>query len=125
MGSWTRRRSRDLELNDSHGDDISLRNETEEMMADIWEELLGVEGLGPNAHFFHLGGDSIKALQVCARLKQQGYETTVRELFEHQTLGEVSMRLRKVRRVIDQAPVTGDVPLTPIQHWFLSQSFAA
>ncbi|QPK87040.1 amino acid adenylation domain-containing protein [Bacillus velezensis] len=110
------------ELNESLGDDISLRNETEEMMADIWEELLGVEGLGPNAHFFHLGGDSIKALQVCARLKQQGYETTVRELFEHQTLGEVSMRLRKVRRVIDQAPVTGDVPLTPIQHWFFSQS---
>ncbi len=32
------------------------------------------------------------------------------------------MRLRKVRRVIDQAPVTGDVPLTPIQHWFFSQS---
>lgn len=110
------------ELNENPGDDISLRNETEEMMADIWEELLGVEGLGPNAHFFHLGGDSIKALQVCARLKQQGYETTVRELFEHQTLGEVSMRLRKVRRVIDQAPVTGEVPLTPIQHWFLSQS---
>ncbi|MFA7746459.1 phosphopantetheine-binding protein, partial [Salinicoccus roseus] len=55
------------ELNESLGDDISLRNETEEMMADIWEELLGVEGLGPNAHFFHLGGDSIKALQVCAR----------------------------------------------------------
>ncbi|QBG56334.1 non-ribosomal peptide synthetase [Bacillus amyloliquefaciens] len=110
------------ELNENPGDDISLRNETEEMMADIWEELLGVEGLGPNAHFFHLGGDSIKALQVCARLKQQGYETTVRELFEHQTLGEVSKRLRKVRRVIDQAPVTGEVPLTPIQHWFLSQS---
>jgi hypothetical protein len=31
------------ELNDSLGDDISLRNETEEMMADIWEELLGVQ----------------------------------------------------------------------------------
>jgi fengycin family lipopeptide synthetase B len=59
------------------------------MMAEIWEELLGMEGLGVNAHFFHLGGDSIKALQVCARLKQRGYETTARELFKHQTLAEL------------------------------------
>ncbi|MBY8914908.1 amino acid adenylation domain-containing protein [Bacillus sp. YC2] len=113
------------ELNESSGNDISPRNEIEQMMAEIWEELLGVEGLGVNAHFFHLGGDSIKALQVCARLKQEGYETTVRELFEHQTLGELSAQVRKVRRVIDQAPVSGEVPLTPVQHWFFSQSVSS
>lgn len=110
--------------NQGAGEDISPRNDIEQMMAEIWEELLGMEGLGVNAHFFHLGGDSIKALQVCARLKQRGYETTVRELFKHQTLGELSKRVTKLRREIDQAPVNGEVPLTPVQHWFFSQSLS-
>ncbi|PNB37483.1 hypothetical protein C1X64_39930, partial [Pseudomonas sp. GW456-E7] len=69
-----------------------------------------------------LGGDSIKALQVCARLKQRGFETTVREMFEHQTLGELSARVRKAIHVIDQSPVEGEITWTPIQQWLFSQS---
>ncbi|MCY9264016.1 amino acid adenylation domain-containing protein [Bacillus haynesii] len=111
-------------VNESAGEGINPRNEIEQMVAEIWEELLGMEGLGVDAHFFNLGGDSIKALQVCARLKQRGYETTVRELFQYQTLGELSKRVTKVRREIDQAPVSGEVPLTPVQHWFFSQSLS-
>lgn len=103
-------------------DDISPRNEIEKVMAEIWEELLDVDELGVNANFFELGGDSIKALQVCARLKQRGFETTVREMFEHQTLGELSARVRKAVRVIDQGPVEGEITWTPIQQWFFSQS---
>ncbi|MCY8027883.1 amino acid adenylation domain-containing protein [Bacillus sonorensis] len=106
-------------------DDISPRNEIEKAMAEIWEELLEAEELGVSANFFELGGDSIKALQVCARLKQRGFETTVREMFEHQTLGELSARVRKVLRVIDQSPVEGEMPWTPIQRWFFSQSLEA
>ncbi|MEC1581805.1 amino acid adenylation domain-containing protein [Bacillus subtilis] len=102
-------------------DDISPRNEIEKMVAEIWEELLSVDKLGVNANFFELGGDSIKALQVCARLKQRGFETTVREMFEHQTLGELSARVRKALRIIDQAPIEGDVQWSPVQKWLLSQ----
>ncbi|MCY8981666.1 fengycin non-ribosomal peptide synthetase FenD [Bacillus halotolerans] len=105
--------------------DISPRNEIEKAMADIWEELLEAEEIGVSANFFALGGDSIKALQVCARLKQRGYETTVREMFEHQTLGELSARVRKAVRVIDQTPVEGELPWTPVQQWFFSQSLEA
>ncbi|MGF2373516.1 amino acid adenylation domain-containing protein, partial [Bacillus inaquosorum] len=110
---------------DKHGyiaDDIRPRNEIEKVMAEIWEELLDVEELGVSANFFELGGDSIKALQVCARLKQCGFETTVREMFEHQTLGELSARVRKAVHVIDQGPVEGEITWTPIQQWFFSQS---
>ncbi|NTU28504.1 amino acid adenylation domain-containing protein [Bacillus tequilensis] len=103
-------------------DDISPRNEIEKVVAEIWEELLSVDELGVNANFFELGGDSIKALQVCARLKQRGFETTVREMFEHQTLGELSAQVRKDVRVIDQGPVEGEITWTPVQQWFLSQS---
>ncbi|MFP7234280.1 amino acid adenylation domain-containing protein [Bacillus subtilis] len=103
-------------------DDISPRNEIEKVMAEIWEELLDVDELGVSANFFELGGDSIKALQVCARLKQRGFETTVREMFEHQTLCELSARVRKAVHAIDQGPVEGEITWTPIQQWFFSQS---
>ncbi|MGG1245361.1 amino acid adenylation domain-containing protein [Bacillus cabrialesii] len=110
------------EKNAYPADDISPRNEIEKVMAAIWEELLNVEEPGVNANFFELGGDSIKALQVCARLKQRGFETTVREMFEHQTLGELSARVRKAVHVIDQGPVEGEITWTPVQQWFFSQS---
>ncbi|MCY8264769.1 non-ribosomal peptide synthetase [Bacillus inaquosorum] len=110
------------EKNAYTADDIRPRNEIEKVMAEIWEELLDVEELGVSANFFELGGDSIKALQVCARLKQRGFETTVREMFEHQTLGELSARVRKAVHVIDQGPVEGEITWTPIQQWFFSQS---
>ncbi len=72
-------------------------------MAEIWEELLNVDELGVSANFFKLGGDSIKALQVCARLKQRGFETTVREMFEHQTLGELSAGFEKTYAPLTKA----------------------
>ncbi|MCY8308650.1 amino acid adenylation domain-containing protein [Bacillus vallismortis] len=110
------------EKNAYPADDISPSNEIEKVMADIWEELLDVGELGVSANFFELGGDSIKALQVCARLKQRGFETTVREMFEHQTLGELSARVRTAVHVIDQGPVEGEINWTPVQQWFFSQS---
>lgn len=70
---------------------------------------------------FELGGDSIKALQVSARLGRYGWSLHASDLFRHPKIKDLSAVIRKTERVIDQGSVQGAVPWTPIQHWFLSQ----
>ncbi|WP_053375082.1 non-ribosomal peptide synthase/polyketide synthase [Paenibacillus sp. FJAT-27812] len=95
----------------------------EQILALIWQELLGVERVGTRDHFFQLGGDSIKAIQAAARLNKHGLRFEVRDLFRYPTIAELSPRLKLIERTISQAAVEGEVPLTPIQHWFFENSF--
>ncbi|AIU82000.1 non-ribosomal peptide synthetase [Bacillus velezensis] len=97
------------------------RNELEEQLSVIWQEVLGTKQVGIEDSFFELGGDSIKALQVSARLGRYGWKMTASDLFRHPSIKELAPLIRKAERVIDQRPVEGDIPWTPVQHWFLSQ----
>ncbi|MGI9906278.1 amino acid adenylation domain-containing protein [Bacillus velezensis] len=96
-------------------------NELEEQLSVIWQEVLGTKQVGIEDSFFELGGDSIKALQVSARLGRYGWKMTASDLFRHPSIKELAPLIRKAERVIDQRPVEGDIPWTPVQHWFLSQ----
>ncbi|WP_277714781.1 non-ribosomal peptide synthetase [Bacillus atrophaeus] len=100
---------------------VQPRSELEEQLALIWQEVLGIEKIGIEDSFFEMGGDSIKALQVSARLGRYGWSMTASDLFRHPRIKDVSAIIRKTERVIDQGPVKGEVPLTPVQHWFLTQ----
>ncbi|QCT30034.1 non-ribosomal peptide synthetase [Bacillus velezensis] len=97
------------------------RNELEEQLSVIWQEVLGAKQVGIEDSFFELGGDSIKALQVSARLGRYGWKMTASDLFRHPSIKELAPLIRKAERVIDQRPVEGNIPWTPVQQWFLSQ----
>jgi amino acid adenylation domain-containing protein len=47
------------------------RNYVEARLIPIWEELLGVEGIGPSQSFFELGGNSLLALRLFIRVNRQ------------------------------------------------------
>ncbi|WP_313455215.1 non-ribosomal peptide synthase/polyketide synthase [Pseudomonas sp.] len=62
------------------------QGETETLLADIWQELLGVEQVSRHDNFFELGGHSLLAVTLTSRLREQGLEADVRALFDHPTL---------------------------------------
>ena len=95
------------------------RNALESEIAEIWQDVLGVESVGTESHYFALGGDSIRAIQISSRLRSAGYELGVRDIITHPTLSEQAQVARPARRRIDQKPIVGNTPLTPIQHWML------
>jgi acyl transferase domain-containing protein len=65
------------------------RNPTEETMAAIWSEVLGLEGIGVDDDFYELGGDSLLATQVYARLTQSlSPSITLQQVLAHQTIAE-------------------------------------
>ncbi|MEW2546596.1 non-ribosomal peptide synthase/polyketide synthase [Streptomyces sp. NPDC047002] len=101
------------------------RTETERRVARIWSEVLGVTGIGVDDNFFALGGDSILSMQVVSRLRRAGLHLATRDLFTHQTLGALASVVRTAPQQHTDAPVCGEVPLTPIQEWFLTTPRAA
>lgn len=96
-------------------------SEVERALAGIWEDVLGVGPLGVDDNFLELGGDSILSLQVSARASAIGLRLSPRHVFEHQTIAAQAAAGETAGAPAEQGLVTGMVPLTPIQHAFVSQ----
>lgn len=70
---------------------VAPRNEQESVLAEIWQELLGVSSIGIHDNFFELGGHSLLATQILARLRQgYGARLELNDLFQNQTIAELS-----------------------------------
>ncbi|MDG1582075.1 non-ribosomal peptide synthetase, partial [Pseudomonas sp. GOM6] len=100
------------------------QTDNERILAAIWADVLGVERVGRQDHFFELGGDSIVALQVVSRARQQGLQLAPRELFQFPRLAELAQAARAAGEEIAQEPVTGELPLAPIQAHFFAMNQA-
>lgn len=97
----------------------------EQQLASIWMEVLGIERVGIHDNFFELGGDSILSIQIVAKANRAGIQLTPKLLFQHQTIAELAATAGTVEAVLaEQKPVTGAVPLTPVQQWFFEENFA-
>jgi hypothetical protein len=66
------------------------RNDVESKLAAIWEELLGVDGVGVRDNFFDLGGDSVLGLRIVSRASEMGISLSPGQIFEHQTIEELA-----------------------------------
>lgn len=69
-------------------------SDLEEVILDVWREALGVEAIRGDDHFIDLGGDSMKALQICARLHENGVKLSPRQLFDAPTISALADRLQ-------------------------------
>ncbi|WP_234935756.1 phosphopantetheine-binding protein, partial [Bacillus altitudinis] len=65
------------------------RDEVEALLCGIWEDVLGVSQVGIHDHFFFLGGDSIKGIQMASRLTQEGWKLDMKLLFQYPTIAEL------------------------------------
>jgi amino acid adenylation domain-containing protein/non-ribosomal peptide synthase protein (TIGR01720 family) len=101
---------------------VAPKTEIEQMIATIWQEVLGIDKVGRHDNFFDLGGDSIISLQITARANQAGLHLTPKQLFDHHTIAELEAVVGTTQTTgAEQGLVTRSVPLTPIQRWFFDQ----
>ncbi|HEY2491660.1 MAG TPA: amino acid adenylation domain-containing protein [Paenibacillus sp.] len=98
-------------------------NDIEEALVQVWEDTLGVKGIGTDHHFFEYGGDSIKALQISSRLMAYGLKMEMRDLFKYPRIRELSRYVQPSTSEISQELVTGKVELTPIQYRLFEQKW--
>ncbi|MDQ6803728.1 MAG: amino acid adenylation domain-containing protein, partial [Actinomycetota bacterium] len=70
---------------------------TEELIAEIWETVLGVQDVGLAENFFALGGHSLLAARIVTEIQERtGIETSVRTLLEVPELAAFAHRLESI-----------------------------
>ncbi|MDC0706903.1 amino acid adenylation domain-containing protein [Stigmatella sp. ncwal1] len=110
---------------------VAPRNQTEELVAGIWGELLGVDKVGVHDNFFDLGGHSLMATQVLSRIRDTLHvELAVSQLFKFPTVAGLAQLLASASDSqgpqappILPVPRGGEVPLSFAQErlWFMDQ----
>ncbi|MBD0260727.1 MAG: hypothetical protein ICV83_33835, partial [Cytophagales bacterium] len=100
----------------------------EAQLAEIWQQVLGRSRVGVSDNFFEIGGHSLKATQVLARLyKQLDVELDMRSLFAHPTIGQLAPLVEKARKShcppIEALPEQDYYPLSRAQKrlWLAGQ----
>jgi len=77
---------------------VRPRTATEEMLADIWRELLKIERVSVADNFFDLGGHSLLATRMVSRVRAaMQVELPLRTVFEHPTIAEMAQDIDALR----------------------------
>jgi acyl carrier protein len=110
---------------------VAPRTPVEETLAGIWGEFLGVERIGIHDSFFALGGHSLQAVRLIARLREAfGVELPVQAVFEAPSVAALSAVLvPAVSAALAPEPVRrrarsdGRVPLSSAQEqlWLIER----
>jgi len=70
---------------------IAPRNKFEERLIIIWEDVLGIQGIGIDDNFFELGGDSLIAIELVERIRTQiQWQLTIVIFFENATIRQLA-----------------------------------
>jgi non-ribosomal peptide synthetase component F len=79
----------------------------ERRLADVFASVLDVDEVGANDDFFDLGGDSILAIMVVSRAREEGIELTPIDVFEHRTVAQLAAVARQAdtpRVILPRSP---------------------
>jgi len=72
------------------------RDETEQRIARIWQDALGIDGVGINDNFSQLGGHSLLAIRIVADLRKAfQFDLSIKALFDAPTVAELSSYIKE------------------------------
>ncbi|MFL1674601.1 amino acid adenylation domain-containing protein [Paenibacillus dendritiformis] len=102
----------------------TAKNNEELELCKIWIEVFGLEQISVSDDFFALGGDSIKAIQICSKARQINLNVSITDVYNNLTIRKLAAAIKgKTCKIeVSQKEVIGEVELTPIQHWFFEQN---
>ena len=113
-------------MNDNY---VAPRNETEKMIAQIWQEVLDVEQVGMKNNFFELGGHSLVILKLASKIRELGLKIEVKDFFKYQTIEQQSNFIKTSLKLLQTAsegkfvipiqPEGNNIPLFAIPEFLL------
>jgi len=85
-----------LDISDKY---VAPSTPIEEILVNIWSEVLKVEKVGINDNFFELGGHSLLATQLVAQIRDRlKIELPLRQLFNTATLAELAQGIEQLKQ---------------------------
>ncbi len=92
-------------------------NDTEKAIVKIWEKILDVKQVGINDNFYHLGGDSIKAIRIVSLLQNEGIFSSPRDILNYKTPYLIAQNVAD-KKDSSYESAEGIFDLLPIQNYF-------
>ena len=92
----------------------------QQLLADLFAELLGLPTVGVQDSFFELGGDSIVAISLVSRARSGGLALRPRDVFALRTVAALAAAAEPIcadGATGEHDPGVGSVAPTPIIHW--------
>ena len=106
------------ETDESDAGFVEPETPTETTIAEVWQDVLAIEGVGAEDNFFNLGGHSLLAARVVTQVRKRcEAEISVRALFEQPTL-------REFAAIVDAGRQTGGVAHDPLESAALNSADA-
>ncbi|MEH1899097.1 MAG: amino acid adenylation domain-containing protein [Nostoc sp.] len=112
---------------------VAPRTPTEEILAGIWQDVLGLEQVGIYDNFFDLGGHSLLATQVIALTRKAfGIELPLLSLFESPAIAPLAQKIATAsqpdRQELSLKPLPSQdepipISLTQLELWFFDQFY--
>jgi amino acid adenylation domain-containing protein/FkbH-like protein len=122
----------EYERDETAGEFVEARSATEQRLSIIWQEVLGLKQVGVRDNFFDLGGNSLLAIQVISRIREQfGVMPPISSLFNAPTVEQLAKALESGEWASLDASVPAlqpigrnqPLPVSSVQErlWFLEQ----
>ncbi len=94
----------------------------EKLLIKHWSDILNVKVISITDNYFLIGGDSIKSIQISSKMRADGFEVSVQDIFRNPTIKTLAAVTKPLSTPVNQSTVTGEVELSPIQQWFFDKS---
>ncbi|EOI00749.1 amino acid adenylation domain-containing protein [Enterococcus moraviensis ATCC BAA-383] len=106
----------------SSKDYIAPRSEKEKEITEIFKMILDIPKIGIDDGFFELGGDSIKAIRIVSKLRENQYQVSTKAIMELKTIRRISASIeRSIQLNTSEQQVSGEGKFTPIQQEFFRE----
>ncbi|MFB6365310.1 amino acid adenylation domain-containing protein [Paenibacillus elgii] len=95
---------------------VAPRTSTEAKLAQIWQELLGLQRIGVKDHFFDIGGHSLRATLLTARIhKEMNGSLSLRDVFQAPTIEQMAqLFVSRERLAYASIPAVGESAYYPV-----------
>ena len=106
--------------NTGEHDDAALN-----VLIQVLQEILNLKTISSDDNFYHIGGDSISAIRISAKLEHHGYLLSVQNILLHPVINEMLEKIET--KIATQKPkevpdvTVKDIQPTPILQWFFEQ----
>lgn len=101
-----------------------IGTESEIILVNTIKEILKLDNVSVNENFHHLGGDSIKAIQIVSKFRNSGYKIAVKDILNSQSICETLSYIEVNNNSLEEENLTGCIKDTPIISWFKGFNFS-
>lgn len=108
---------------------VAPQNEVQQILVDIWQELLQVEKIGVLDHFFNLGGDSLLVIREISMIRERlNVEMPVKDMFVYNTISDLAKQVEHQEKIVPSTTFSSTsrpekIPLSFSQErlWFIDK----